>query len=214
MTGDATRRLGQRLAVHPDGNPGRGVAGQAVLRQAVVATAGATTVGVLLAGDDPADPAQVGWISAAPPAVGDVGWVAHLGTHMIWLGTQNRSGRPPARWLGEEHATTSANPTASVTVLSLTVDVPTGLPAIAQVRVEGRLGHAISAAGVGVILDIDNTTGGQPTITTGSVSGGLTVIRYAAPTPTGSRTFNLTLGPTVPGQQVTGRYPSLEAWIV
>jgi hypothetical protein len=221
MTGAAVRRLARRLTPQANGNPA-GVSGQPIFRQVTVTVVTADSVGVAYPEDQPEDdPVYMGWTSPTPPAVGQVGWVAEVNAHPIWIGAQNAqpsvSTFPRAAiWLTEQHSTARDQHTtgSATTILSLPVTVPAGLPVGAQLRVEGRIVQGISAAGVGLILDIPLLLDGDRSQTEGSFSGGLTVVKYRTDPPAGLTTYAMTLQTTVSGNTVTGRYPSMEAWIV
>lgn len=149
-----------------------------------------------------------------PPAAGDVVYVARLAGDVWVLGKLSMD--PGTRFLNETHSTAQFTHTtgAATTMLSLAVTVPAGLPPGTRVRVLGNIGHMVTPAGVGVTAAITNAAGGQDVVTAGGVGGGLTVIRYDADPPAGSRTYTFTIATTVPGNTVTARYPQLEAVVL
>lgn len=187
-----------------------------------MASVGTDVIGVAYPGDVTGDDlVYMGWTTAIAPAVGQLGWVTEVDGHPIWTGTQNDQPTVPVYgrgsvWLAENHAATRDQHTTGspLSILTLPVTVPAGLPADAQLRIEGRIVQGITAAGVGLILDIPLAPDGQRAQTEGGFSGGCTVVKYVPTPPAGLMTFVMTLATTVGNNTVTSRYPSMEAWII
>lgn len=208
--GDAVRRLGKRIAPRADGNPSLLPASAVKLRQAVVQTVAAATVDVLLPGDD--TPTTAGWVGPQP-AAGATVWVALAGTVPVVIGGQ---GTPAGGYLGRnDNASGSGTVTpAGGTVLSLSVTVPSGLPAGARVKVEGDV-FVSTAAGIGSSIAMTGCSANPPTRSVNqSASYDGHLVGYDVDPPAGTATYTLVVACLTVGQVATWRAPALRAEVM